>query len=350
LVYKQFPTVAIVILNWNGKKYLAQFLPSVLTHSSGCQIVVVDNQSTDDSVHFLKNNYPEVRLIQHSQNLGFCAGYNEALLQIPADYYVLLNSDVKVTAGWVTPIINLMESQASVAACQPKIKDFHHPSSFEYAGAGGGFLDRYGYPFCRGRLFQSIEDDHGQYNDTVPIFWASGACFFVRASAYHQVNGLEPAFFAHMEEIDLCWRLQNQGYQIMYCGQSEVYHVGGGTLPASNPRKTFLNFRNGLALIFKNLARENFYTILFLRLLLDWIAATKFLISGQPADCRAVFKAHAAIWQNRKYWRKKRAEQISNKKNTLIGWYHGSIVWDYFVRQKRSYLELEKFKFRSGQE
>ncbi len=343
MVYKQFPTVAIVILNWNGQKFLAQFLPSVITHSSGCAIFVVDNQSTDNSVQFVQENFPAVQLIQHSQNWGFCVGYNQALQQIKADYYVLLNSDVEVTAGWVKPIIDLMENHANIAACQPKIKSYHNPAFFEYAGAGGGLLDRFGYPFCRGRLFKSIEEDQGQYNDAVPVFWASGACLFVRSAAYHQMNGLEPAFFAHMEEIDLCWRLQNQGYQIWYCGQSEVFHVGGGTLPASNPRKTFLNFRNGLALLYKNFSGKNFFTTLFTRLVLDWIAAIKFISDGQPADGLAVFKAHRAIWQNRKYWQQKRAEQMLVQKSALIGLYAGSIVWDYFIRQKRSYRDL-KFK------
>ncbi len=343
MVYKQFPTVAIVILNWNGQKYLAQFLPFIISHSVGCSIFVADNQSTDNSVAYVQENFPEVQLIRHPQNWGFCVGYNQALQQIKADYYVLLNSDVEVTAGWVTPVINLMESNANIAACQPKIKSYHHRSFFEYAGAGGGLLDRFGYPFCRGRLFQSIEKDTGQYNDSVPIFWASGACLFVRAAAYHQMNGLEPAFFAHMEEIDLCWRLQNQGYQVWYCGKSEIYHVGGGTLPVSNPRKTFLNFKNGLALLYKNFAGNNFFTTFLTRLVLDWIAAFKFMSSGQLQDGLAVFKAHRAIWQNRKYWQQKREEQMLVQKKVPIGVYARSIVWDYFIWQKRSYQDL-KFK------
>ena len=343
MVYKPLPTVAIVILNWNGQKHLARFLPSVITHSIGCLIFVVDNQSTDNSVKFVLENFPDVKIIQHQQNLGFCEGYNQALQQIKTDYYVLLNSDVAVTSSWVTPLIQLLENNPRIAACQPKIKSYHNPSFFEYAGAGGGLLDRLGYPFCRGRLFQSIEEDQGQYNDSLPVFWASGACLFVRAAAYHQMQGLEPAFFAHMEEIDLCWRLQNQGYQIWYCGQSEVYHVGGGTLPASNPRKTFLNFRNGLALLYKNFTGNNFISTLIARLLLDWIAAIKFISSGQPADGLAVLKAHAAIWQDRKYWQQKRTEQMQTQSNHPAGMYARSIVWDYFVRQKRSYRDL-KFK------
>ncbi|QMU31551.1 glycosyltransferase family 2 protein [Adhaeribacter radiodurans] len=335
----------MVILNWNGQKFLAQFLPSVIAHSAGHFIYVVDNHSTDTSILFLQENYPAINIIQHHQNLGFCKGYNVALPQIKADYYVLLNSDIEVTPGWLDPIIALMESDATIAACQPKIKSYQHRNYFEYAGAGGGLLDRLGYPFCRGRLFDSLEKDDGQYNDIFPVFWATGACMFVRAAAYQQSGGLEPAFFAHMEEIDLCWRLQKSGYQILYCGQSEVYHVGGGTLPASNPRKTYLNFRNGLALLYKNLPAQNFYFTLFNRLLLDWIASLKFLISGQPADGWAVIKAHYAVWQNRSYWQLKRKEQLTQKPSHLTGWFKGSIVWEYFIRRKKTYRELDLNQF-----
>jgi len=345
LDYKQFPAVAIVILNWNGEKYLAQFLPSDISHSTNCTIYVVDNNSTDNSVQYVQEHFPAVKLMQHQQNLGFCEGYNQALRQIKAEYYVLLNSDVEVTANWINPLLTLMQSQPAMAACQPKVKSYHQRSYFEYAGAGGGFLDRLGYPFCRGRLFQSIEKDEGQYNDTIPVFWASGACLLVRAAAYHQMAGVEPAFFAHMEEIDLCWRLQNHGYQIWYCGQSEIYHVGGGTLPTSNPRKTFLNFRNGLALLYKNFSGKNFYLILFTRILLDWMAAIKFLVGGQPADGAAVLRAHVAIWRNRSYWQKKRSEQKLVKKANPRGLYSGSIVFDYFIGQKRNFRELNSAKF-----
>ncbi len=340
MVYKQFPTVAIVILNWNGQHFLARFLPSVITHSQGCTVYVVDNHSSDSSVPYLREQHPDVKLILHPENLGFCEGYNQALRQIPADYYVLLNSDVEVTAGWVTPIISLLENDTTIAACQPKLKSYHQRQFFEYAGAGGGLLDRLGYPFCRGRLFNFMEKDEGQYNDTRPVFWASGACLFVRAAAYHQAGGLEPAFFAHMEEIDLCWRFQNQGYKVMYCGQSEVYHVGGGTLPKSNPHKTFLNFRNGLALVYKNIPEQHFYTVFFTRLVLDWVAAAKFLVDGQLADSLAVFKAHGAIWQNRNYWKQKRKEQAPLLKTNLMGWYAGSIVCEYFIRGKKKYQDL----------
>ncbi|MDQ3290267.1 MAG: glycosyltransferase family 2 protein [Bacteroidota bacterium] len=345
MVYKPFPIVAIVILNWNGQKFLEQFLPSVVNYSAGHLIYVVDNYSTDSSLLFLQENYPGVKIIQHQQNLGFCEGYNQGLRQIEADYYVLLNSDVEVTPNWLLPLITLMESDTTIAACQPKLKSFFQRNYFEYAGAGGGLLDHFGYPFCRGRLFNSLEKDEDQYNDSVPVFWATGACMFVRATAYHQTGGLEPAFFAHMEEIDLCWRFQNKGYKVMYCGQSEVYHVGGGTLPSSNPRKTFLNFRNGLALLYKNFPTNGFYFILFTRLILDWVASFKFLLSGQPADSLAVLKAHWAVWQNRSYWQEKRKEQTKQSDTHLQGWFKGSIVWSYFILGKKTYRNLKLKRF-----
>lgn len=334
------PTIAIVILNWNGRHFLAEFLPGVLAHSGGAAIYVADNNSTDDSVIYLQTHFPEVNLIRHSQNLGFCEGYNHALRQIHTDYYVLLNSDVEVTPDWVNPVIQLMEADASIAASQPKIKSLHHRDFFEYAGAAGGQLDRLGFPFCRGRLFQELEKDFGQYNDINPVFWATGACMFVRATIFHAVGGLEPAFFAHMEEIDICWRLQNQGYKIMYCGHSTVYHVGGGTLPKANPHKTFLNFRNGLALLIKNLPEPSLYATILLRLLLDWIAALKFLVEGQSADARAVIQAHKAVWQQRRYWLQKRREWAPKKKTRLAGWYNGSIVWAFFIRGIKKYSDL----------
>ncbi|MDQ4139584.1 MAG: glycosyltransferase family 2 protein [Bacteroidota bacterium] len=345
MVYKPLPIVAIVILNWNGQKYLSQFLPSVTAYSAGHFIYVVDNQSTDASVAFIQENYPEIKIIQHPKNLGFCEGYNQALKKITADYFVLLNSDVEVTPGWLEPVINLMENDATIVACQPKIKSYLQRQFFEYAGAGGGLLDRFGYPFCRGRIFNSLEEDFGQYNDIYPVFWATGACMFVRTKIFHQVGGLESAFFAHMEEIDLCWRMQNLGYKVMYCGQSEVFHLGGGTLPTSNPRKTFLNFRNGFALLYKNFPEQGFTLTIISRLFLDWIAALKFLIGGQPADSWAVIRAHRAIWQNRTYWKQKRAERPHQATSGLTGWFKGSIVWEYFIRRKKTFRKLEKFKF-----
>lgn len=335
-------SVAIVILNWNGRKFLEQFLPGVISNSPGCEVIVADNASTDDSVAFLKANFPAVRVIQNGGNLGFTEGYNQALKQVEADYFVLLNSDVQVTPNWVTPIYNLLESDKTIAAVQPKIRSFHEPEKLEYAGAGGGLIDKFGYPFCRGRIFETLELDLGQYNDTTEIFWATGACMFVRASAFKALGGLEPAFFAHMEEIDLCWRLKNEGFKIYYCGQSEVYHVGGGTLHKSNPRKTFLNFRNGLALLYKNLPFSTLLPTMAVRLVMDWISALKFLLDGQTGDAKAVFQAHLAFFKNLKYWKiRRKLRPIKQDVDQLEGVYTGSIVWSYFVQGIKSYRDLK---------
>lgn len=340
MVSDNSPRIAIVILNWNGRKFLEQFLPSVISHSPGCQVVVADNASADNSVSYLQKEFPEVKLILHPDNLGFCEGYNQAFRQIEADYYVLLNSDVEVTPNWLNPVIALMATDASIAACQPKIKSYYKRNYFEYAGAAGGFIDYLGYPFCRGRIFETIEEDKGQYNDTVPVFWATGACLFITAEAYWQAQGLEPAFFAHMEEIDLCWRLQLMGYKIMYCGQSEVYHVGGGSLPKNSPRKTYLNFRNGLALLYKNTEPRKLNIILITRIILDWVAAFKFLLSGYRHDAMAVLRAHWHLWQNRKYWQKKRAETKHRELTYPELIYPKSLVGEYFINQKKYYPEL----------
>ena len=332
---------AIVILNWNGLRFLQEFLPSVVANSPGCDVVVADNASTDGSIAFLQQTYPQVRLIQHSANLGFCEGYNEALRQVDANYYVLLNSDVAVTPGWTDSIVSMMEADERIAVCQPKINAQQHPDFFEYAGAAGGMLDSLGYPFCRGRLFETLEEDRGQYNDTHEVFWATGACMFVRAKVYHTLGGLEPAFFAHMEEIDFCWRAKNAGYRVMYNGHSQVFHVGGGTLHKSNPRKTYLNFRNGLALLYKNLPGSELFSTMVIRILLDWVAAGRMLVAGQRKDAKAVLDAHADLLRNSSYWRKRRKEQ-QPKGNfpAMTGVYRGSIVWEYFIRQKRTVSDL----------
>jgi len=335
------PHTAVVILNWNGLRYLQQFLPSVVANSSGCEIIVADNASTDGSVAFLQAHFPQVRLILLPENYGFCEGYNRALRQVQAKYYVLLNSDVDVPPGWTTPILSLMESDASIAVCQPKINAQQHPGFLEYAGAGGGMIDAFGYPFCRGRLFETLEEDRGQFNDVQEIFWATGACLFVRSEVYHTLGGLEPEFFAHMEEIDFCWRARNAGYKVMYNGHSQVYHVGGGTLHKSNPRKTYLNFRNGLALLYKNLPAKELLPTLGLRILLDWTAALRMLLAGQQTDAKAILEAHLAVFRKRHYWRISRKAQ-THKSNFphMAGVYRGSIVWAYFVRQKRTVKEL----------
>lgn len=334
--------VAVVVLNWNGRELLREFLPSVLAHSDGARIVVVDNASTDDSVAMLGGIFPTVEVICHAENLGFCAGYNQALAQLEAEYYVLLNSDVAVTPGWLRPLVALLERRPAVAACQPKLLAHAAPTQFEYAGAGGGYLDRLGYPFCRGRLFETLETDHGQYDDARPVAWASGACMLVRASAWHELGGLEPAFFAHMEEIDLCWRLWNAGYEVWYEGGSTVYHVGGGTLHKSNPRKTYLNFRNGLALLYKNAPQQELGGIFVQRIALDWIAALRMFAQGATADARAVLRAHRDFYQNRAYWRRQRqAAQPHLRTSERPGVYAGSLVWAYFGLGKRTFTDLQ---------
>ena len=335
--------VAVVILNWNGKNFLEKFLPSVIANNaSDTQIIVADNASTDDSVAFLISHYPQVKIIKNSINGGFAKGYNDALKLVSAEYYVLLNSDVEVTPNWIEPIIKLMDDDISIAACQPKIKDHNKKTYFEYAGAAGGYIDKYAYPFCRGRIFSTIEEDKGQYNDTREVFWATGACLFVRAQYYQKIQGFDEDFFAHMEEIDLCWRLKNYGYKIMYCSESTVYHVGGGTLNKTNPYKTFLNFRNNLLLLSKNHPAEYFYLKLFIRFLLDGIAGMKFLFSGQLSSFTAVIKAHFSFYASFGKTLKKRKlfkEQI--KQHTTTAVYKHSIIADYFLRGKKTFTEID---------
>ncbi|RNI22715.1 glycosyltransferase family 2 protein [Rufibacter latericius] len=331
----------MVILNWNGRRWLEQFLPSVLENSPKAEVVVADNASSDDSLSFLRQQYPQVRTISLPENYGFCEGYNQALRQVEATYYVLLNSDVEVTPNWLDPLVNLLEENPKIAACQPKIKSFYQKTHFEYAGAAGGFLDAYGYPFCRGRLFDTLEEDHGQYDDVRPVFWATGACLFIRSAAYWQAGGLEKEFFAHMEEIDLCWRLQNLGYEIYYQSQSTVYHVGGGTLPKANPRKTFLNFRNGAALLYKNLNEEELNKILYTRLVLDGVAATQYFVKGNWKEVQAIYKAHRNFFAQMAFWKEKRKETPVKKKTTqLTGWSQQSVLWQYFVKGKKDFMAL----------
>lgn len=325
--------VAIVILNYNGQRFLEKFLPAVIQYSEGYEIIVADNASTDNSVAFLTHTYPDIRLIQLPYNGGFAEGYNEALKQVEATYYVLLNSDIEVTPDWVAPVIGLMDANPDIAACQPKMRDYHKPTHFEYAGAAGGYIDYLGYPFCRGRIFNTCEADLGQYNDTREIFWATGACMFVRAEVFHQLGGFDARFFAHMEEIDLCWRMKNAGYQIYYSSASTVYHVGGGTLHKSNPRKTFLNYRNGLAMMYKNLPSDQLFSTIFMRLVLDGVSSIKFLLSGSFKDIRAILKAHFAF-----YVMISKLERKSPKHLDDI--YPKSIVWAYFFKKKKTFGEL----------
>ncbi|MFD2727800.1 glycosyltransferase family 2 protein [Hyunsoonleella rubra] len=327
--------IAVVILNWNGKKLLEQFLPSVVHHSVGADIYVADNASTDDSIVFVEKNFPSVKIIQNKVNGGFSKGYNDALRHIKDDVFCLLNSDVEVTENWLSPIENAFKSNANVAIIQPKILDFKRKDHFEYAGAGGGFIDKFGYPYCRGRIFNTVERDSGQYNDTIPIFWASGACLFIRRSVYKELKGLDEFFFAHMEEIDLCWRSRNKGYDILYVGSSTVYHVGGATLSNLSPKKTYLNFRNSLYTLVKN-AKGNVFMLVLIRLLLDGIAGMKFFLGFKFAHIVAIIKAHIRFYGHLPLLLKQR--KAAPRK---IKYYQcTSIVWDYFVNRKRFYKSL----------
>jgi len=347
------PTVAVVILTWNGKKFLEQFLPALLTTTyPAASFYVADNASSDDSVEFLRKNFPNVQVITLEKNSGFAEGYNIALRQVRADYYVLLNQDVEVTSGWIEPVLALMENDKRIAACQPKLRAFYDKEYFEYAGAAGGFLDRHGYAFCRGRFFHSVEKDTGQYDTGMEIVWASGACLFIRAQLYHDLGGLDKDFFAHFEEIDLCWRLKNAGYSIRYCPDSLVYHVGGGSLSKENPKKTFLNYRNNLSAIIKN-QRGHVALILAMRIFLDIISAWKTLLSGDRGKFAAIFKAHVsfvaslpALLAKRKATRTK-INRYKISAPHLAGFYRGSIIADFFLRKSRSFDKLKKEKFHS---
>lgn len=334
-----YPKVSVVILNWNGKPYLEKFLPSVL--SSGypnLEIVVADNASTDDSVEFVKSHFPEILVLSNKENLGFAGGYNAVLSQINADYFVLLNSDVEVTPGWIEPVIELMESDTMIAAAQPKLLDWNDRDLFEYAGAAGGYLDKYGYPFCRGRIFDTQESDMGQYNTSSEIFWASGAAIFIKKACWEKVSGFDADFFAHMEEIDLCWRLKNLGYKIMYCPSSTVFHIGGGTLQAESPFKTYLNFRNNLAMLLKNLNGSQIFFILFVRFWLDFISLLKFMLDGKFKQARAINKAHVSFFKDFSKNQKKRLG--SNPNFNEAGLFKGSIVWEYFVKKRKYFFEI----------
>ncbi len=336
--------VAVVILNYNGKKLLEQFLPSVIKYSPTAAVLVADNASTDDSVLFLEKNYAGVKLIKLAQNTGFAGGYNAALKQVDAEYFVLLNSDVEVTENWLEPLTSFLDENKSVASCQPKILSYSNKNLFEHAGASGGYIDYLGYPFCRGRLFTHLEEDSGQYNQPVEIFWASGACMFIRSKVFFEMGGFDDSFFAHMEEIDLCWRMKRKGYTLFVVPGSVVYHVGGGTLPKNNPRKTFLNFRNNLTMLFKNLPRNKIIPVMAVRFFLDIVAAFKFLFEGDFADSLAVVKAYISFYRNRSIINKKR-KAISDTKQIATAIYHGSIVFDYYVKGIKKFASLNKKLF-----
>nr|WP_295864498.1 glycosyltransferase family 2 protein [uncultured Chitinophaga sp.] len=334
------PSVAVVILNWNGKAFLEKFLPSVCRSTYGnLQLVLADNASTDDSVAFVTANYPSVRIVRNPSNDGFAGGYNEALARVEADIYVLLNQDVEVEPGWIEPVVALMESDPRIAACQPKMRAYHQPDEFEYAGAAGGWMDVLGYTFCRGRILYTTEKDEGQYDDVQDVFWATGAALFIRSACFHQVGGFDRDFFAHMEEVDLCWRLQRAGYRVCYCPGSKVFHVGGGSLPQGNPRKLYLNFRNNLMMLWKNLHSEDRWIVLFQRFFLDILAAVKSLVSGKPKDMAAIWRAYRDYYRWRKtYVNKHELPEVKLMK--MKGVFHGIMIWRYYFLRRKKFKDL----------
>jgi len=334
---------AIVILNYNGKHFLEKFLDSVVRYSTlpDVAIYVADNASTDDSVAYLQQNYPDIHLILLAQNFGFAEGYNQALKQIDAEYYVLLNSDVEVSQRWIEPVISYMDAHPQVAACQPKIKAFHNKDRFEHAGAAGGFIDKYGFPFCRGRLMGTTEIDNGQYDTITEVFWATGACLFVRSKDYWSVGGLDGDFFAHMEEIDLCWRLKSQGKQIFCIPQSTIYHVGGGTLKVESPQKTYLNFRNNLLMLYKNLSDSEVNKIIFTRMVIDFTAVVKFLFFGKIANVRSVWNAHQDFKKMKPAFLSKRKENLAKQTNNeLTGKLDKSILFLFYAKRNKRYSDI----------
>lgn len=336
------PKIAIVILNWNGRRHLENFLPSVAAGTyQNYEIIIADNGSSDDSLSFMAANYPSLKVILFSENYGYAKGYNEALKQVTADYYVLLNSDVEVTPGWLEPQLALLESDKKIAACQPKILSCSNKKMFEYAGAAGGWLDRYGYPFAKGRVFDICEEDHGQYDQCEPIFWASGAALFIRSSVFHEVKGFDEYFFAHQEEIDMCWRIQLAGYKIYSCPASVIYHVGGGTLPRGNSLKTYLNFRNNRIMMSKNLPLSKKLWITTARSFLDGISAWKGLLTGDGGYFIAIMRAELAFV---KWWlfHQKKSVFPKTKRGELSGYLNKNMTWQHFVKKKSRFSEIVK--------
>ena len=335
--------VAIVILNWNGVKMLTRFLPTVLDYSRNEAVVyVADNASTDNSVEVLKKHFPEVRLVLLDKNWGFAEGYNKAFEQIEAEYYVLLNSDVEVTHHWLTPLIEFMDNRPDVAACQPKLLSESNHDAFEYAGACGGFVDRYGYPFCRGRVFDTVENDDGQYDYAAEVLWATGACMMVRAADYKAAGGFDARFFAHNEEIDLCWRLRLMGRKIFCIPDSAVYHIGGGTLPKNNPMKTYLNFRNNLTMLYKNLSDGELHHVMRVRAVLDYVAALQALLSGRMGDFKAILRGRRAFKQWLPDYREvRRSVQSMRKVDSVTGIYRRSILWQYYAKGHKKFSQID---------
>lgn len=330
--------LSVVLLNFNGRHHLETFLPSVVSCSGKHTVYVVDNGSTDDSVNFVENNFPEVKLICFNENNGFCGGYNKAIPLIESEYVVLLNTDVEVTPNWIEPILEILENQPKIKAVQPRILDYKNKEYFEYAGAAGGFIDVMGYPFCRGRIFETIEKAEGKYIDQQKIFWASGSCLFIHRETYLNLGGLDEKFFAHMEEIDLCWRIWNAGFEVAHCPESTVYHLGGGTLNKSKPKKTYLNFRNGLSLLIKNEPLYKLCWKLPLRFLLDWTAVLKFSLQSGPQHGVAILHAHLSTLLSLPQTMKKRDRKKGVSTNIPI--FKGFIAWQYFVKGRKRYDQL----------
>jgi len=326
---------AVVILNWNGAKLLQQFLPSVIQFSENATIYVADNASSDTSIEVLKTEFPSIKIIKNAGNYGFANGYNEALKEVEETYYAIVNSDIEVTKNWLQPIQAIFDNQPKTAIIQPKILDFKKKTHFEYAGAAGGFIDKFGYAFCKGRIFETLEEDLGQYDTETEIFWATGACFFIRKEVFRILNGFDNDFFAHQEEIDLCWRANNLGFVVKYCPNSVVFHVGGATLNKANPKKTFLNFRNSLLMLTKNLPKNKLVPIIFVRLILDGIAGIKFLFQGKISHVFAILKAHFHFYHLLGRNLKKR-----NQTQKTDYYYKKSIVWSYFVLRKKTFNRI----------
>lgn len=334
--------VAVVILNYNGASMLEKFLPAVVTFSPEADVIVADNASNDASIDFLKQRFPNIRIIELEQNYGFADGYNKALAKVEAEYYILLNSDVEVTDGWIAPLLSFMDENSNVLACQPKLLDYKNRNRFEYSGAAGGFIDRYGYPFCRGRIFDTIECDSGQYDEVRSVFWATGAAMMIRSKDYWLAGGLDGRFFAHMEEVDLCWRLKSRGGDICCVPSSKVYHVGGATLDKSNPRKTYLNFRNNLLMLYKNLPEKELGGVMRMRAILDYIAAFKFLLSGKTGDFKAVLRARREYRRMRDDYSEIRKDNI---KKSVVSQPSGRepfmLLWQYYARGRKFFYKLK---------
>lgn len=334
---------AVVILTYNGRYFLEKFVPAIVEHSLPYPVIVCDNASTDDSISFMQEVHPEIRLLRNDKNYGYAEGYNKALAQIDAEYLVLLNSDVEVSDNWILPILKRMDADKRIGACQPKILDYKNRETFEYAGASGGFIDRYGYPFCRGRIFNSLEQDEQQYNDAREVFWATGACLFVRTEAFRKAGGLDGDFFAHMEEIDLCWRMKNLGYSVWVEPASSIFHIGGGTLNKLSRQKTYLNFRNNLTTLTKNDKGTFLVPKIFYRMILDGVAAFKFLLDGQPKHFFAVIHAHFSFYKRLPSTLSKRRILRRHKDFVLNRkfMYKSNIVAEHFVFGKKKFSELK---------